>query len=128
MINHTRSEDASCLKSRMGTYAAPVPDKALVNPPIGDDSKSHSKMGFNHPQLGTMLCPAKFLGEFNKDPAKKRIQAGSLKVTASLWPAYLYPGESPGKDFDPEDIIEGLFRGYLLTCIHLFVALRIMCC
>ncbi|KAG2747049.1 hypothetical protein P692DRAFT_20736700 [Suillus brevipes Sb2] len=70
MINHTRSEDASRLKSRMGTYAAPVPDKALVNPPIGEDSKSRSKMGFNHPQLGPMLCPAKFLGEFNKDSAE----------------------------------------------------------
>ncbi|KAG2747050.1 hypothetical protein P692DRAFT_20736726, partial [Suillus brevipes Sb2] len=52
------------------------------------------------------------------------IQAGSLKVTASLWPAYLYPGESPGIDFDPEDIIEGLFRGYLLTRVakHIFTS------
>jgi hypothetical protein len=35
-------------------------------------------------------------------------------VTAALWPAYLYPGDKPGQDFDPDDIIEGLFRGYLL--------------
>lgn len=67
MINHTYSKDTSHLKSHMSTYMAPVPDKALINPPIGDDSKSHSKMGFNHLQLGPMLCPAKFLGEYNKD-------------------------------------------------------------
>ncbi|KAG2128842.1 hypothetical protein BD769DRAFT_1356399 [Suillus cothurnatus] len=120
MINHTRSEDASHLKSHMGIYAAPVPDKALVNPSIGDNSKSHSKMGFNHPQLGPMLCPVKFLIKYNKDPTKEKIQAGSLKVTAALWPAYLYPGDSPGKDFDPDDIIKGLFRGYLLSCVCIF--------
>jgi len=70
MVNHTRSEDASRLKSRMGSYAAPNPDKDLVSPPIRDDSKSRSKMGFNHPQLGPLLCPAKFLVEYNKDPAE----------------------------------------------------------
>lgn len=126
MVNHTRSEDASRLKSRMGSYAAPNPDKDLVSPPIHDDSKSRSKMGFNHPQLGPLLCPAKFLVEYNKDPAKsqKKIQAGSLRVMAALWPAYLYPGDSPGQDFDPDDIIEGLFRGYLLERVakHIFTS------
>ncbi|KAG1776096.1 hypothetical protein EV702DRAFT_1231061 [Suillus placidus] len=48
MINHTHSEDASRLKARMGSYAAPHPDKQLVFPPIADDSKSRAKMGFNH--------------------------------------------------------------------------------
>ncbi|KAG2144820.1 hypothetical protein BD769DRAFT_1347572, partial [Suillus cothurnatus] len=54
----------------------------------------------------------------------KKIQAGSLRVTAALWPAYLYPGDSPGQDFDPDDIIEGLFRGYLLECVakHIFTS------
>ncbi|KAG2343106.1 hypothetical protein BDR05DRAFT_885037 [Suillus weaverae] len=98
-----------------------------MSPPIGKDSKSCSKMGFNHLQLGPMLCPAKFLSEFNKDLAEKRIQARSLKVTASLWPAYLYPGDSPGKDFDPEDIIEGLLRGYLLECVSVILPLIIVC-
>jgi len=31
-----------------------------------------------------------------------------------MWPAFLYCGDTPGKDFDPEDIIDGLFRGYLI--------------
>jgi hypothetical protein len=68
MINHTRSEDASRLKARMGSYAAPHPEKQLVFPPIVDDSKSRSKMGFNHAQLGKMLCPAKYLDDYSKDP------------------------------------------------------------
>lgn len=70
MINHTYLEDTSHHKSHMGSYAVPVPDKALINPPISDDGKSCSKMGFNHPQLGPMLCPAKFLIKYNKNPAE----------------------------------------------------------
>ncbi|KAG2354736.1 hypothetical protein BDR07DRAFT_1305216 [Suillus spraguei] len=118
MINHTRSEDASHLKSRIGSYAAPNPEKELVCPPITDNSKSHAQMGFNHIQLGKMLCPAKYLVDYMKDPLgyvmKSKFNSGSIKVTAALWPAYLYPGDIAGEDFDPEDILEGLFCGYLL--------------
>ncbi|KAG1889701.1 uncharacterized protein F5891DRAFT_916712, partial [Suillus fuscotomentosus] len=67
MINHTRSEDASRLKSCMGSYAAPNPNKDVVHPPINDNSKSHAQMGFNHVQLGKMLCPAKYLTDYIKD-------------------------------------------------------------
>ncbi|KAG1721734.1 hypothetical protein EDD22DRAFT_962429 [Suillus occidentalis] len=126
MINHTRSEDASRLKSRMGSYAAPNPDKELICPPITDDSKSHAQMGFNHVQLGKLLCPAKHLVEYIKDPhgMKNKFDSASLKVTAALWPAFLYPGNTAGEDFDPEDIIEGLFRGYLLERVikHIFTS------
>ncbi|KAG1800201.1 uncharacterized protein HD556DRAFT_1197914, partial [Suillus plorans] len=69
MINHTHSEDTSRLKACMGSYAAPHPDKELVYPPIADDSKNRAKMGFNHAQLGKMLCPAKHLVDYIKDPA-----------------------------------------------------------
>jgi hypothetical protein len=51
---------------------------------------------------------------------KSKFDSGSLKVTAALWPAYLYPGDIVGKDFDSEDILEGLFRGYLLERVRLF--------
>ncbi|KAG2070099.1 hypothetical protein BDR04DRAFT_1019822 [Suillus decipiens] len=55
---------------------------------------------------------------------KNKFDSGSLKVTAALWPAYLYPGNIAGKDFDPEDIIEGLFHGYLLEQVikHVFMS------
>ncbi|KAF8443775.1 hypothetical protein L210DRAFT_933242 [Boletus edulis BED1] len=37
-----------------------------------------------------------------------------MKVTASIWPAYLYPGETPRVEYDPNDIGKGLFQGYLM--------------
>ncbi|KAG1774443.1 hypothetical protein EV702DRAFT_974801, partial [Suillus placidus] len=53
-----------------------------------------------------------------------KFNSASLKVTSALWPAYLYPGNIPGNDFDPEDIIEGLFHGYLLERVtkHIFTS------
>ncbi|KAG1738252.1 hypothetical protein EDB19DRAFT_2025453 [Suillus lakei] len=126
MINHTRSEDTSHLKSRMGSYAAPNPDKELICPPITDNSKNRAQMGFNHIQLGKMLCPTKYLANYIKDPhgMKAKFDSASLKVTAALWPAFLYPGNTVGEDFDPEDIIEGLFHGYLLEWVtkHIFTS------
>ncbi|KAG1726372.1 hypothetical protein EDB19DRAFT_1643521, partial [Suillus lakei] len=55
---------------------------------------------------------------------KAKHDSASLKVTAALWPAYLYPGNIAGKDFDPEDIIEGLFHGYLWERVtkHIFTS------
>ncbi|KAG1721383.1 uncharacterized protein EDB91DRAFT_1064411 [Suillus paluster] len=70
MINHICSEDASRLKSRMGTYAAPHPNKQVVQPVISKDSKSRSRMGFNHPELAKMLCPVKYLVDYTNDPAE----------------------------------------------------------
>ncbi|KAG1749520.1 hypothetical protein EDB19DRAFT_2036458 [Suillus lakei] len=127
MINHTRSEDASRLKSCMGSYTAPNPDKELICPPITDNSKNHAQMGFNHIQLGKMLCPTKYLANYIKDPhgMKAKFDSTSLKVTTALWPAFLYPGNTAGEDFDLEDIIEGLFHGYLLERVtkHIFTSL-----
>jgi hypothetical protein len=51
---------------------------------------------------------------------KNKFDNGALKVTSALWPTYLYPGDIPGEDFDPEDIIEGLSRKYLLEQVHFF--------
>jgi hypothetical protein len=67
MINHTCSKDASHLKICMGSSTAPQPNKELIYPPIADDSKNRAKKGFNHVQLGKMLCPAKHLVNYIKD-------------------------------------------------------------
>ncbi|KAG2078856.1 hypothetical protein BDR04DRAFT_996798 [Suillus decipiens] len=55
---------------------------------------------------------------------KHKFDSGSLKVTTALWPAFLYPGDIPGENFDPEDIIGGLFCGYLLEQVtkHVFTS------
>ncbi|OAX30608.1 hypothetical protein K503DRAFT_778107, partial [Rhizopogon vinicolor AM-OR11-026] len=50
-----------------------------------------------------------------------RKKSRSLKVTTALWPAILYRGDTPGKDFDPENITDELFREYLITIfVHSF--------
>ncbi|KAG1889700.1 uncharacterized protein F5891DRAFT_892818, partial [Suillus fuscotomentosus] len=53
---------------------------------------------------------------------KSKFDSGSLKVTAALWPAYLYPGNIVGKDFDSKDILEGLFRISFGVTKHIFTS------
>ncbi|KAG1744757.1 hypothetical protein EDB19DRAFT_1826902 [Suillus lakei] len=71
----------------MGSYAAPNPDKELIRPPITDNSKNRAQMGFNHIQLGKMLCPAKYLANYIKDPhgMKAKFDSTSLKVTKHIF-------------------------------------------
>ena len=40
------------------------------------------------------------------DRTKKKIESGVVKVTAQKHPAFLYEGDVPGKDFDPENVVE----------------------
>ncbi|KAF8435312.1 hypothetical protein L210DRAFT_3335726, partial [Boletus edulis BED1] len=111
------AEDESRLRKVVGRYAAPNPDKQVIQPPVSTETKAgRARMGFNHPQLGRMLCPVKYLEDYIKDPHVYCFEDPSnpMKVTASIWPAYLYPGETPGVEYDPNDIGKGLFRGYLM--------------
>lgn len=48
------------------------------------------------------------------DRTKKKIESGVVKVTAQKHPAFLYEGDVPGKDFDPENVARGFLRGFLL--------------
>jgi hypothetical protein len=45
---------------------------------------------------------------------KKKIESGVIKVTAQKHPAFLYEGDIPEKDFDPENVTCGFLRGFLL--------------
>ncbi|KAG1801924.1 hypothetical protein EV424DRAFT_1545320 [Suillus variegatus] len=73
-----------------------------------------------------MLCPAKHLVNYIKDPTRMKDKFNSvlLKVTSAMWPTYLYPGDISDKDFDHEDILEGLFCRYLLEQVtkHIFTS------
>ncbi|KAG6371286.1 hypothetical protein JVT61DRAFT_9755 [Boletus reticuloceps] len=118
-VTHIHAEDGSRLRKVVGRYAAPNPDKQVIQPPVSTETKAgRARMGFNHPQLGQMLCPVKYLEDYIKDPhaVQKCFEDPSnpMKVTATVWPAYLYPGETPGAEYDPNDISKGLFRGYLM--------------
>lgn len=67
-VMHIRAEDGSRLRKVVGTYAAPHPDKQVVQPPVSVETKGgRARMGFNHPQLGRMLCPVKYLKDYIED-------------------------------------------------------------
>ncbi|KAG1741389.1 hypothetical protein EDD22DRAFT_959028 [Suillus occidentalis] len=71
IIGQICSEDASKLKPYIGHYVAFDAENEPLKPAIySDNQKLHAKMGVNHPQLATMLCPIKHLAAFHKDPKK----------------------------------------------------------
>ncbi|KAG2119322.1 hypothetical protein DEU56DRAFT_697551, partial [Suillus clintonianus] len=122
VIGQIRSEDASKLKPYIGRYAALDAESEPLNPPIySDNQKSRAKMGVNHPQLAAMLCPIKHLAAYRENP-KKYLQNGQVKMHAAAWPAFAYEGDLPGQDFDPLNMQDGLFKGYLMRRVfrHIF--------
>ena len=50
----------------------------------------------------------------NLGRTRKMILNGAIKVTAQKNPAFLYEGETPGAYFDPNDVVHGFLRGFLL--------------
>ncbi|KAG2079842.1 uncharacterized protein F5147DRAFT_784715 [Suillus discolor] len=86
--------------------------------------KSRAMMGVNHPQLAAMLCPIKHLAAYRENPKKIQgeLQSGHIKMHAAAWPAFAYEGDSPGEDFNPLDMQNGIFKGYLMKRVfqHIF--------
>ncbi|KAG1908347.1 uncharacterized protein F5891DRAFT_908241, partial [Suillus fuscotomentosus] len=81
-------------------------------------------MGVNHPQLAGMLCLIKHLAAYRENPKKYvysiySLQSGHIKMHAAAWPAFAYEGDSPGENFNPLDMQNGLFKGYLMKQ-HIF--------
>ncbi|KAG1763822.1 hypothetical protein EV702DRAFT_1051618 [Suillus placidus] len=121
----TRSDDTSRLKSQIGHYAA-FSLRSPIMPPIYDGTGSRTHLGSNHPVLAQFLCPVRELKEFAKDAdkAQKKLQSGKIKMTASALPAFLWAGDLPGKDYDDDNMFEGMFEGHLLerTMRHIFTS------
>ncbi|KAH7884198.1 hypothetical protein F5I97DRAFT_2047764 [Phlebopus sp. FC_14] len=120
-IKATRSDDAARLRDKMTYYAAPNPSVAGISPPIPPGS-SKTQMGFNHVFLASLLCPIESVSSFISDPpgTLARLQSGQIEVTAQEFPAFLW--EDNGKNYNPENMFDGLFRGYLLERVirHIF--------
>ena len=58
-----RAIDTNSIKERVTVYMVPSMQAEDINPPLSaDDKVSH---GFFHPQTTCLLCPAKYLVEFN---------------------------------------------------------------
>ena len=56
------------------------------------------------------------------DRVQEQLQNGQVKMHAAAWPAFAYEGDLPGQDFDPLNMQDGLFKGYLMrrVCDSLF--------
>ncbi|KAG2117699.1 hypothetical protein BD769DRAFT_1313690, partial [Suillus cothurnatus] len=120
------SDDTSHLKNCIAQYAAPDPSDKGLEPPIYADNKSRALLGVNHPQLTAMLCPIKHAKAYHEDPTKvqAKLQNGVIKIHSAVWPAFIYEGSPPGKDFDPDNVQEGFLKGYYLKQVfrHIFTS------
>jgi hypothetical protein len=69
-LSAARSDDISSLRTDGLTYVAlDLPDKVL-NPPILPKSPKTATRGFNHAVLGRLLCPIKYISDFD-NPEKR---------------------------------------------------------
>ncbi|KAG2131928.1 hypothetical protein BD769DRAFT_1354949 [Suillus cothurnatus] len=118
LIGQVRSEDAAHLKRSITRYA--TFDGKGLEPSVFPKSKElHVKMGLNHPQLAHMLCPIKFLSEYQEDPSvtKAKLKAGTINMDVRAWPALLYKARTTGvagEAFDLTNVQDGLFKGFLV--------------
>jgi hypothetical protein len=60
--------------------------------------------------------------------AQKKFQSGKIRITASVLPAFLWAGDLLGKDYDDDNIFEGMFEGHLLerVCAFFYCYLMLM--
>ncbi|KAH7909387.1 hypothetical protein BJ138DRAFT_1127732 [Hygrophoropsis aurantiaca] len=114
-VGAARGEDLSRLKPCIALYAVFDPIKSAINPPIVAESKGRTRLGINHPYLAQLLCPAKKLAQFLRDPdeARKQMQNGQISLKAVNLPSFMYEGKVPGEHYDPNDIKKGWGRGFL---------------
>jgi hypothetical protein len=65
--NAQSNDVQSLLVSGLAYAAVELPDGLLL-PPINIKAKKLVAQGFNHPVLTCLLCPVKYLSDFNADP------------------------------------------------------------
>ncbi|KAG1854509.1 hypothetical protein F4604DRAFT_1527986, partial [Suillus subluteus] len=121
IMGQAHSDNASHLKNCIVQYAAPDPSDKGLEPPIYADNKSRALLGVNHPQLTGLLCPIKHAKAYHEDPKKYN---GVIRIHSAAWPAFIYEGTPPGKDFDPDNVQEGFLKGYYLKRVfhHIFTS------
>jgi hypothetical protein len=69
VINQTRSDDASHLRPVIVSYAAPKPDKKVLDPPVQPRGPK-DRLGFHHPELAHLLCPVRHLKDMLESPVE----------------------------------------------------------
>lgn len=66
-IGGARSDDCGSLREIGLIYAALEAGANSLVPSIAPKTPKSATRGWNHPVLGRLLCPAKYLAEFDED-------------------------------------------------------------
>ena len=69
-LGGARADDCNSLKESGLTYAACEIGQESLVPHISLRTSKDASRGFQHPQIGRLLCPAKFLIDFDADSAE----------------------------------------------------------
>jgi hypothetical protein len=69
-IGGARSDDCGSLKEVGLTYAALEVGSNSLTPSITPKTTKTATRGFHHSVLGRLLCPAKYLVEFDENPTE----------------------------------------------------------
>jgi hypothetical protein len=64
-FGNARAQDTNSARYDVPTFVPLDPLVDVVQPPITNDK---SARGFNHPIVGKLLCPLRFLPEYEADP------------------------------------------------------------
>jgi len=64
-LGGARSDDCSSLKEAGLAYAALEIGQQILTPHVAFKTSKDACRGFHHPQLGRLLCPAKYLIDFD---------------------------------------------------------------
>ena len=66
---HARSDDSGSLREDGLNYVACDRPRKLLEPVIPSRSTKSSTRGFNHPVIGRLLCPIKYICMYDEDSA-----------------------------------------------------------
>lgn len=51
--------------------------------------------------------------------ARKDLTSGVMPMSSEDFPSLFWSGETPGKDYDPDNMLHGLFKSYFLVRVCL---------
>ncbi|KAF9544906.1 hypothetical protein CPC08DRAFT_755773 [Agrocybe pediades] len=120
--NAARGDDIGSLLDKGLVYVALEQPGHVLTPPIHPNARKNESRGHHHPVLSRLLCPVRYLNEFDRDPPStmKKLRTNKLKILYGDLAAYMYPDRA----CDPRAADSGLFRNPIGIRFfrHLFVS------
>ncbi|KAG1881250.1 hypothetical protein F4604DRAFT_1922254 [Suillus subluteus] len=105
LINdRTKAKELAKVAQKMNTdtMQVAIPSDGGMKPAFYTGSSSKTHLGVNHPILASFLCPISQLAVFNGDKVEgqKKLLNGKIAMFANDFPAFLWSGEPPGRDYE----------------------------